>query len=399
MSRAPFAIILAILVLCGCGEAGAGDRGHTVRDSAGVAIVENSAPAWSDDERWTIDPEPAVEIGMLDGPVEYQLDRVGVARRLPDGRIAVTNGGTEIRFYDPEGMYLRTVGRQGDGPGEFQGLFRLFATSDSLFAWDARPRRISVFDGSGRFVRSTTLAVLEGAGFPQIAGRFGDGSYVATVSEAFGPGGVSDGLSRRPLVVVRYDAEGTMLDTLGVTPGYESFVQTQEGGFTVTSLLFGRGPVTAVSEEAAVLGGNDAYQLERYRPDGSLARIVRRRAEPRPVTDADWNALRDERLDGAEADWRPRIEAMIASMPRPQTMPFYSSALLDDEENLWVADFRAPADPEARWSVFEAEGRWLGTVALPERFRPTHIGSDRMLGVWLDDLDVQHVRVHRIVKP
>lgn len=396
MNRAPFVVALALVALCGCAEAGAGDRAFTVRDSAGTAIVESSAPTWADEERWTIDPEPAVEIGMLDGPPEYQLDRVGTARRLPDGRIAVANGGAEIRFYNGEGVYLRTIGRHGDGPGEFQTLSQLFATPDSIFAYDGRARRISVFDASGRFVRSTAL---EGAGFPRVVGRFGDGTYVATVSQAYGPGGVEDGVSRRPLAVLRYDAGGAMLDTLAVIPGYESFVQTQDGGFTVTSLLFGRAPVMAAAEDAAVLGGNDAYHLEVYQPDGSLARLIRRRQETLPVKDADWAALRDERLEGLEGEWRSRIESMIGKMPRPQTMPFYSSALLDEDGNVWVEDFRSPTDPEALWSIFDLEGRWLGRVAMPDRFRPTHVGAAWVVGVWRDDLEVQHVRVHRIAKP
>jgi hypothetical protein len=41
----------------------------------------------------------------------------------------------------------------------------------------------------------------------------------------------------------------------------------------------------------------------------------------------------------------------------------------------------------------------LGSVALPDRFRPTQIGSDFVLGVWSDDLDVQHVRMYRLDKP
>jgi hypothetical protein len=40
----------------------------------------------------------------------------------------------------------------------------------------------------------------------------------------------------------------------------------------------------------------------------------------------------------------------------------------------------------------------LGSVAVPEGFRPTHIGQDFILGVEKDDLDVESVRQYTLTK-
>lgn len=45
------------------GEAGAGSATFTRHDSAGVAIVENTAPAWRPGGGWRIDPEPELVLG------------------------------------------------------------------------------------------------------------------------------------------------------------------------------------------------------------------------------------------------------------------------------------------------------------------------------------------------
>jgi hypothetical protein len=41
----------------------------------------------------------------------------------------------------------------------------------------------------------------------------------------------------------------------------------------------------------------------------------------------------------------------------------------------------------------------LGDVTTPADFRITQIGDDFMLGVWRDDLDVEHVRMYELLKP
>ena len=40
-------------------------------DSAGIPIVTAVAPIWEPDDAWTVDPEPLVQIGTVDGPLEY----------------------------------------------------------------------------------------------------------------------------------------------------------------------------------------------------------------------------------------------------------------------------------------------------------------------------------------
>jgi hypothetical protein len=113
------------------------------------------APQWALGEEWRFSETPLVTIGAVDGPeaigtVGRIVDESGVAL-LSDGRIAVADGqANEIRIYDASGNRLTSVGRTGDGPGEFQGL-RGIATfgGDSILAWDSRAGffvgRLSVF--------------------------------------------------------------------------------------------------------------------------------------------------------------------------------------------------------------------------------------------------------------
>jgi hypothetical protein len=89
-------------------------------------------------------------------------------------------------------------------------------------------------------------------------------------------------------------------------------------------------------------------------------------------------------------------------------LPAYAQ-LVDNDRNLWVSDAsldwylaqgfsRVPAGPVA-WRVFDRDGRWLGSVTMPPRFRPMDIGSDYVLGLWRDADDVEHVRLYQLTRP
>lgn len=108
-----------------------------VRDSGGIRIVSyarNDAPK----QHWTLDSKPLLEIGGVadEGPTSFA--RIVGAARLSDGRIAVANAQpSEIRMFSASGAFLRSLGRNGEGPGEFnQRLFRLLRADDSLIGID-----------------------------------------------------------------------------------------------------------------------------------------------------------------------------------------------------------------------------------------------------------------------
>lgn len=82
------------------------------------------------------------------------------------------------------------------------------------------------------------------------------------------------------------------------------------------------------------------------------------------------------------------------------------TAAVRDSAGIRVVESAAPAwgegegwrlSPEpVRWTVFDPEGRQLGTPQLPPRFRFTDVGADYVLGVAQDDLDVQQVQMYRL---
>jgi hypothetical protein len=142
MNRARLALVAAIVV--GCGPDGDG-------------VVAAGLPVLSLEE-------PVLEIGAVDGPEERVFAAIESVVRLPDGTVAVSDAGaTRISLFDADGAFLRSWGRQGDGPGEFRSLSRIYALGgDSLMAAERFSGRLAVYDLDGDLGRLLSGADLSG---------------------------------------------------------------------------------------------------------------------------------------------------------------------------------------------------------------------------------------------
>lgn len=89
-------IAFCALLLLGCLDAAPDPLTVEVRDSSGIRRVTSPdiAPC-----EWTIDSVPMVDIGAATGESEQQLATPWASLRMPDGRIAISNAGTnELRL-------------------------------------------------------------------------------------------------------------------------------------------------------------------------------------------------------------------------------------------------------------------------------------------------------------
>lgn len=389
-----------LLPLAACEERSAKAAGPVISDSAGIPIVENTAPTWEQEEKWKVAEQPTVDIGALDGDPNYQLYRASSVTRLSDGRIVVANSGThELRIYSSEGRYLQTIGREGEGPGEFEGsLWVDRIPGDTLVVWDQGSERISVFSPDGEFVRSSDVDV--GNLFPSVHDAFSDGSLL--VDEGFDPsiaaGG--DGPRQDTTTFFRIARDGAWLDTLGSFPSEKKYVLTGSRGFSSFSIPFSSTTFVAASGDRFYVGTSSRYEITVYDGKGNVGRLIRGPERMLELNSGDIERYKEERLGRIEnEDFRADVERMLAEVSFPEALPAFMDLVVDKESNLWVERSRLPGDEQPRWDVFDPGGQWLGTVETPPDFRIAEIGADYVLGIFQDEFDVEHVRMYRLIKP
>jgi hypothetical protein len=382
------AAVPLLLTLCACGKAPEAPSA-LVSDSAGIHIVQYSpasaAPAWR------VDTNTGLVLGAESDTVH--LFGVTTALQLEGGGILVADGGDHrLLFFDAAGALERSVGRQGEGPGEFKELGVVSdAWPDSLLVWDRMARRLSVLDRSGTFVRSFGLATTDSVPYASVTGVYADGTFAATGAVLLG-GGISSGRHAFQVATYHYGRDGAYIAGTGRFPTSETYFETFSGGFSLAPVLFGTNTHRLVSGNRFVFVSTDRYELRFYRSDGVLVRIVRRTPLARPVTSGARAAEEKRLVDETQEARRNEVRKTLASEDVPKLLPEIAGVESDGLGRIWVQAFM-PGDAQAGepWWVYGPDGSLLGKVELPAGFRLTDAGSDFVLGVQKDDLGVESV--------
>lgn len=90
----------------------------------------------------------------------------------------------EIRKYDKTGKYIKSIGRVGNGPGEFKDIKNFIVDeNDNLFIFDQLLSRLSIFDKSGKYLESKKISVALGGS--NIIGKLNSNLFMAIKSGRF----------------------------------------------------------------------------------------------------------------------------------------------------------------------------------------------------------------------
>ena len=412
-----------LLLAAACGGGAAADAGSraTVRDSAGIEIVENTGPLWAEGAGWTVVDTPVVDIGGVAGDAAYDLTQINGVIQLDDGRIAAAVAGAfQIRFYDAEGSHLRTSGARGSGPGEYQGIMGFYPLpGDSVMVMDMLVRRLTVLDDSGNVGRTFSLGGEAGFAMPGEGGKismslpagvFSDGTILGVLMP-FQMNDARTGAYRDSMTYIRYGPDGIARDTLGKQPGLEmeqvAMTFGQQSFKAPIPVPLGRNTIAAVDSARLIVAMNDRWEVQIYDQAGTLKRLIRVRQAARPITPEQVTAHRawtreqlenQPMMQGVPEPMRKQMTDRIEKANYPAQFPFIEAILPGGDGFIWVQEQSDPGEERRRFAVLDPSGQLLGTVQMPDRFRPTHIRGDRLAGVWQDQDDVEHARVYRVKK-
>jgi hypothetical protein len=151
-------LFLSVLImLVSCQKQKAEWKG-TIEEVNGVTLVKNPKEGlWDSKEKANVTIIKERQIGELDGPEEFLFDYVSDVAVNSKGDIYVADSRlNEVRKFNKDGEYLLSLGRRGQGPGEFQSVSIVSVNShDDLIAFDARLGRISIFSDNGELTKTT----------------------------------------------------------------------------------------------------------------------------------------------------------------------------------------------------------------------------------------------------
>jgi 6-bladed beta-propeller len=395
------AVSLSLAVAACSGDSGGGWAG-TVTDSAGIQIVNNPIGGM-----WTSETQPAITdeltIGATGGDPNYEFGQIVGIDVGSDGTIYVLDQqARQVRAFDAEGKYLRTIGKPGSGPGELsQMVFGVVVTpGDTLMVPDLGLQRVTRYGPDGQTIGSFPTPMNEGI---SVRWQARAGGQVVQQARIMNLPGQTTQVEPKDLLLLR-NAQGELLDTLMQLPGGQTLKMT---GNSMTIRLFEAEPVWGLGEDGSVyFAMNSDYNVEIHGAKGALERIVRRPFERRPVTDDDKQAFLKaiRQLFGQRGLPPQALDQILGNIQFAESYPAFANLMGGPGQSLWVQRVRTAADVKEgaefdlqntgspEWDIFGPNGRYLGVIQLPDKFAPLRVSGDRIYGVWRDDLDVQHVK-------
>lgn len=398
--RRAFAALLLVVAACGDSTEADGERQAVVRDSAGVHIVHNLDPQWKAEARWTLDPLPVLKIGVEEDDPQRVFFRLTDARRLSDGRIVAANAGSgELRYFSADGAYLCSSGRQGAGPGEFDGLSWLqVVKGDTLIVHsNGGGGRLSVVGPDGVFARTIPIPRVPDVQFATPMAVLSNGGLLLRSERLYGVGVPSGVYYDSALLVIARD-EDLVEAKLGPFPRNEHLVLASATSMSITSRTFGKHLVTAIWKGRIYVGTNERYEIAVFDTLGRLVRFIRLERAPELVSRNAIAHVESTRMTNSrnEAE-RALNKAFLEKMQYPAKMPYYGGMLADAIGNLWVSRYAYLSGPRT-WDVFDADGLLLGAVQMPDRFSVRQITEGEIIGISRDESDVERVTILRLLK-
>lgn len=273
-----------------------------------------------------------------------------------DGHIVVADReANNLKVLRSDGSLLDTLGRQGQGPGEFQDPTIVdVARGDSVYVFDNQLNRLVVFSPppAAELARSVVITSDIGhlSGIRVLGDRF--------VGE-FTPGYTRKEGLYRPTPNTWHALEGTSVSDDPLVRVQRRKVATSFGdeGAAIAYLPFGRVTrVTPGPDGRLYHGINDSLRIRATSLDGTTETIAHIPADPVPITEAE--------RDSALADIPSAIRDPLVSN-FPGAKPAFTDLVVADTGRLWVR--RPPEGPDAEttsWWVLSPDQKTIHEVRL-----------------------------------
>jgi hypothetical protein len=369
--------------------------------------------------RWVLEEE-------LRYPSSITAPLTDVEQIVParDGSIYVIDSQShEILVFDERGLHARSLGREGRGPGEFLGPWRMGLLGQGLWVIDSGSWTVSTFDANGaveavqRPLRDASLRAdaISTAVYAVLADR----AVLILEEPVAAPGRYR---------LLRMSPDGATLDSLGVLFASDRDLAVplavQGGGAVNLRNKFSHSDMLAVSptgERIVVVERPEpeaasaaVYRVRFVRPTGEVVSVIEVPYEVVTLTARDldrWieghGALRQMVESGLFPSMAAAERAMQAALDPPAfcpPIPNLGRGILEDaivvsrEGQVWVERWEREEASGTRWDVIaEGPGR-VATAEVPPGIRLLAVAGDRAWGVELDEYDVPTIVRYRIIR-
>jgi len=290
------------------------------------------------------DLQESVVLKEIEGDLNFQFGRAIADLAVDMGGLYILDYDRLLK-YDAEGRYVGTIGRKGEGPGEFIQPRRLFAREQGGVYVSDRGRFLHLFGSDGKYVKKVTLEFTISFNASNFFLDRNDHIYAAMMemSES-GP----------KTTLVEADPSGKILKKFEIVRDRNVQIQGSSragvmGGMVheySERLCFNR-----IGHSLLCSGTNTSYELSIFDLEGNLQVMFSKEAEAIQITAEEKKSL------GPSAVF-------------PAHRPYFSDILSDEEGRIYIVKAKSLLDktPKTEIDIFSSNGHYLYGTVVP--FRP-----------------------------
>lgn len=361
-----FMFIVIIFVSMSCSKATKEDKPEwkgKIEHEGKVKVVKNPVePVYGEIH---LDLEEELSIGN-ENDENYMFNGVTDVATDSQGNIYVLDRGNfRIQKFDHNGQYLQTIGKKGQGPGEFERPARLFLdTQDNIYVTDGGPRiegrMIKIFNNRGEFVQVVRLE-------NPISDFYVDseGNILANIAQR-----VERGTIR---AVVKMNSEGKIIKKIAEFSDVKTVRKKSSertASFRVGHHYTPRLSFSPIDEQTFSYAYSTEYQLFVIDRDGKLVLKIQKEGAPHSISQGEKERiieLLEESISRSGAKWPKGVLEEACNFP--PSRPFFWWAIADDRQRLFLWRVKSVLDEseEREFDVFNKQGYFIYKVKTPVR--------------------------------
>ena len=353
----------------------------TIEEKNDVKVIKNpKTPLYGEIE---LKLEVDLVIGGEDVDENYMFRRVSDIEVDEEENIYVLDSREcRIQKYDKNGKYLKTIGRKGEGPGEFQQASSMYLDSEGKL-YINEYRKIHIFEKNGVFEKIIIpKSPLYTFGITKKGSIFGQ-SYTFT----------EEGTT---LDIILMDSEGKRTSTVANFP--ESTASVQVGrAVTWTTPPYSPGLYFCpLNNESGIYGYSAEYKLFFTKSSGEIVYRIDKDEKRQRTSKKEEDEYIKKQVERQQSRGGRLSEGDLRKLYKfAKYKPFFTHIINDDEGHIFLAKPKSVLKEEidTYFDVFSIEGYYLYKIKIHEV--KLHIIKKGCLYTYRQDEDTGYYKIER----
>ena len=346
-----FALLASVTLLAACG----GPKAQMLEIDGILHAINPSEPTRPN---MKVELVEEIRYGMDEGEDEYIFPGITGFVADEEGMVYILmRQDDEVRVFGPDGTYSHTIGRQGQGPGEFiAGAGINIGPDGNIWVSSAGTLRVVVFRKDGTFLRNIQFPLLP----PFFIQSTADGFMGLHMQQRVDQ---ENRMAEITFKLQRFNSEGDTLNTLFTTDFTMDLMNIQLGGMQDKFPFYAQDDQGRVWQ---VLARNDVYELNVWNTDGSLERVVEKEFSRLAKTEEEIAEEREvvRRLLQASIGGAELPEGMIIDYEPDPYRPATGLIYYDPHGYVWVQAGREGIQEMNAFDIFDMRGSYLTRIII-----------------------------------